>query len=95
MHGQSNNLIFLMPVFGALTVLTFYDKYPAKMIWGNVGSMMIGSAIGAYIIITGAELFGIIILIQKILQRRILKILQKVLVKILRVLQVLNRLVHY
>jgi len=64
--GDIEQLFYIIPIFGALSVLWFYDKYPAKMIWGNIGSMRMGSAIGAYIIITGAYLFGIIILIPHI-----------------------------
>ncbi|MEM4260313.1 MAG: hypothetical protein QXG00_03680 [Candidatus Woesearchaeota archaeon] len=60
--GDIEKLFFLVPVFGALSVLIFFDRYPAKAIWGNVGSMMMGSAIGAYLIVTNTEIFGIIIL---------------------------------
>lgn len=65
--GQIEQLFLLLPVFGALSVLIFFDKYPAKTIWGNVGSMMMGSAIGAYLIVTNAEIFGIIILFPHII----------------------------
>lgn len=65
--GDSPSLFYILPVFGALTALWIYDKYPAKMIWGNVGSMMMGSAIGAYIIISQAEIFGLIILLPHII----------------------------
>jgi UDP-N-acetylglucosamine--dolichyl-phosphate N-acetylglucosaminephosphotransferase len=66
MH-QFELLFYILPVFGALTVLMYYDRYPAKMIWGNIGSMMMGSALGAFLIITRAELFGIVILIPHII----------------------------
>jgi UDP-N-acetylglucosamine--dolichyl-phosphate N-acetylglucosaminephosphotransferase len=64
--GQLDLLFYIFPVFGALTILRFYDSYPAQMIWGNIGSMMMGSALGAFLIITKAELFGVIILIPHI-----------------------------
>ncbi len=67
MFGKIELLFYLLPVFGALTVLWFFDKYPAKMIWGNVGSMMVGSAIGAFIIVSNAEIFGLIILMPHII----------------------------
>jgi UDP-N-acetylglucosamine--dolichyl-phosphate N-acetylglucosaminephosphotransferase len=67
MKGPVENLFFILPVLGALFSLHYFDKYPAKMIWGNVGSMMIGSAIGAYILVSKAELFGIIILMPHII----------------------------
>ena len=66
MQGQLTDLYYILPVFAALIVLWYYDKYPAKMIWGNIGSMMMGSAIGAYIIVTHAYTFGMIIFIPHI-----------------------------
>ncbi len=66
--GDYNSLFFLMPVLGATFVWTFFgDKYPAKMIWGNVGSLMVGSAIAAYMVLTQAYLFGVIILVPHII----------------------------
>ncbi|MFH1592044.1 MAG: hypothetical protein ABIB47_01620 [Candidatus Woesearchaeota archaeon] len=61
------SLYFLMPVFGAVFIWTLIgDRYPAKMIWGNVGSLMVGSAIAAYMVLTRAYIFGLIILIPHI-----------------------------
>jgi len=64
--GQFDTMFYLAPIFGALTVLCFYDSNPAKMIWGNIGSMMMGAAIGTYMIVSHAEIFGLIILIPHI-----------------------------
>jgi len=66
LFGQTEHLFYLLPVFGALSILIFFDKYPTKMFWGNIGSMMMGACVGAYIIISNAEIFGIIILLPHI-----------------------------
>jgi len=66
LHGQIDMLFYIIPIFGSLTVLRFYDKYPAKMIWGNIGSMMYGAAIGTYIVVSEAFVFGILILMPHI-----------------------------
>ncbi len=60
-------LYYLMPVLGATLIWVFFgDKYPAKIIWGNVGSMLVGSAVAAYMVLTKAYLFGSILLIPHI-----------------------------
>ena len=57
-----NSLYFLFPVLGAVFTWVFLgDKYPAKMIWGNVGSLMVGSAVAAYMVLTHAYLFGVML----------------------------------
>lgn len=65
-HGQTGLLFYLLPILGAALVLWNFDRCPARMIWGNIGSMLTGSAIGAFIIVSKAEIFGIIILIPHI-----------------------------
>ncbi len=60
------NLLYLMPIFGAVVAYYKFDKYPSRIIWGNSGSLMVGAAIGGYIILTNSEIFGIIILIPHI-----------------------------
>jgi len=57
------SLYYIMPIFGALIAFQYYDFYPAKILWGNIGSLMIGSAIGGLILINHLEVFGIVLLI--------------------------------
>jgi len=61
------DLLFLMPIFGATIAYYHFDKYPSKIFWGNSGSLLVGAAIGGYIILTNAEIFGIILLIPHII----------------------------
>ncbi len=63
---QYDYLFYLMPILGAVLIYHFFDKYPAKMLWGNVGSLMTGAAIGSYIILTNAWIFGIVLLLPHI-----------------------------
>jgi UDP-N-acetylglucosamine--dolichyl-phosphate N-acetylglucosaminephosphotransferase len=56
-------LYYIAPLFGALLGFIVYDIQPSKLFMGNVGSMLIGSAIGALIVSLNIEYFGFIILI--------------------------------
>jgi UDP-N-acetylglucosamine--dolichyl-phosphate N-acetylglucosaminephosphotransferase len=61
-----DNLIFLIPAFGALLVIFFFNFFPATLHEGNVGAFLIGSCLGAFLIINRLEVFGVIILIPHI-----------------------------
>jgi len=65
--GDYLSLFYLMPILGGLFVWTFYEFLVGGFLWTNVGSMMVGSAVGAYIVLTGAYVFGAIILIPHII----------------------------
>ncbi|MBN1502120.1 hypothetical protein JW930_01130 [Candidatus Woesearchaeota archaeon] len=61
------NLIFLLPVFGALTGFLPSNLYPAKVVEGNIGSFLVGGAIGAFLLASNMEWFGVFILIPHII----------------------------
>ncbi len=61
------NIYLLLPVFGSLLAFLYYNTYPAKIFWGNIGSIMIGAAIGSLLIVNKMEIFGIVILIPHII----------------------------
>ena len=61
------NLLFVLPVFGALTGFLRYNIYPAKAHDGNIGAFLVGGAIGALLLALNLELFGIFILIPHII----------------------------
>ena len=62
-----DNLIYVAPLLGALVAFFPFNFYPAKLFEGNVGAFLIGSGIGALLIINKLELFGIFILIPHII----------------------------
>jgi UDP-N-acetylglucosamine--dolichyl-phosphate N-acetylglucosaminephosphotransferase len=53
-----------VPIFalllGASVGLFFYNRYPAKMFIGDVGTLGMGAGLGAGIVIGGLELYGLI-----------------------------------
>ncbi|MBN1166717.1 MAG: UDP-N-acetylglucosamine-1-phosphate transferase [Methanospirillaceae archaeon] len=59
--------LYIMPLFGALCGFYIYNRYPSRIFEGNVGSLAIGSAVGAYIILMNMEILGIIIFIPHII----------------------------
>ena len=60
------DLFYIVPLFGALLAFLYFNTYPAKIFWGNIGSLMVGSAIGSFIIVNKMEVFAIVILIPHI-----------------------------
>jgi len=57
------NIISVVAITGATLGFYFYERYPAKIFWGNVGSLTVGAAIGAIIVIQGFIISGFIMLI--------------------------------
>lgn len=57
------NIISVVSVTGATLGFYFYERYPARIFWGNVGSLTVGAAIGAIIVIQGFIISGFIMLI--------------------------------
>jgi UDP-N-acetylglucosamine--dolichyl-phosphate N-acetylglucosaminephosphotransferase len=56
-----------MPIFGSILIFFLYNKYPAKIFDGNIGAFIMGSALGAFLILNNLEIFGVIILIPHII----------------------------
>lgn len=65
-HGVEN-LIFLMPVLGAVIAFLPTTFVPARMLPGNIGDFLVGAAIGCLIIVNNFLWFGIFILIPHII----------------------------
>lgn len=59
----TDKLIYLLPVLGALIAFFPIEKYPAKALSGNIGTFLIGSALGCLLVVNNIELFGCFILI--------------------------------
>jgi UDP-N-acetylglucosamine--dolichyl-phosphate N-acetylglucosaminephosphotransferase len=65
-HGTTY-LMYLMPILGAMAVFYWYNKYPAKVFDGNIGAFVMGSALGAFLIVNHLEIFGVVILVPHII----------------------------
>lgn len=66
-RGSFTGVLFLLPVFGALSGFLPYNLYPAKAHDANVGAFLVGGAIGAALLALNLEIFGIFILIPHII----------------------------
>ncbi len=67
MNYGLENLIYLMPILCALIIFFCHNKYPSKILDGNIGAFLMGSALGAFLIINKLELFGMFVLIPNII----------------------------
>ncbi|UCD02962.1 MAG: UDP-N-acetylglucosamine-1-phosphate transferase, partial [Candidatus Aenigmatarchaeota archaeon] len=56
------NLIYIMPMLGALAGFFYFEKYPSKIFLGNCGSLFLGAILGGLLVLNNLELFGVIIL---------------------------------
>lgn len=63
MFGDIFNALFIVCLTGAMLGYFLYEKYPARIFWGNVGALSIGAAIGAMIVEQGFIIGGFIMLI--------------------------------
>lgn len=60
-------LIYIAPILGAMVAFMYFNKYPSRIFLGNIGTLMIGAALGGFIIFLNLEIFGVIILIPHII----------------------------
>ncbi|MEA1985009.1 MAG: UDP-N-acetylglucosamine-1-phosphate transferase [Euryarchaeota archaeon] len=63
MIGDVSNIVAIVCITGALLGYLYYDMYPSRIFWGNVGSLTIGAAIGTIIVIQGFIISGFVMLI--------------------------------
>jgi len=61
--GEVTALIILIAALGALLATIYYNWYPAKILIGDVGTLIIGAIIATAAIIGNFEMAGIIIII--------------------------------
>lgn len=60
------SILLILPIFGAVLAFWYYDKYPSKIFLGNSGSLIIGAALGAFLVLNKLELFGVVALLPHI-----------------------------
>jgi UDP-N-acetylglucosamine--dolichyl-phosphate N-acetylglucosaminephosphotransferase len=61
--GNIYNALFIVCITGAVMGYFWFEKYPSRIFWGNVGALSIGAAIGCMIITQGFIISGFIMLI--------------------------------
>lgn len=62
-HGDIFNALFILCLTGALAGYFWFEKYPSRIFWGNIGALSVGAAIGAMIVTQGFIVSGFIMLI--------------------------------
>jgi UDP-N-acetylglucosamine--dolichyl-phosphate N-acetylglucosaminephosphotransferase len=62
-YGNIYNSLFLVCLTGALLAYFWFEKYPARIFWGNMGALSVGAAIGAMIVTQNFIMSGFIMLI--------------------------------
>ena len=61
------SLLFVIPILAAVIAIFPFTIYPAKILSGNVGDFLVGSAIGGLLIVKNLTWFGLFILIPHII----------------------------
>ncbi len=61
--GPTDNIIAIVAVTGATLGFYLFERYPARVFWGNIGSLTVGAAIGILIVIQGFIVSGFIMLL--------------------------------
>lgn len=56
-----DSLFYITPILGASLAFLHWNRYPARIFWGNIGSLMCGSLLGGLIILNNIEIFGVVI----------------------------------
>ncbi len=61
--GPTDNIIAIVAITGATFGFHLFERYPARIFWGNIGSLTVGAAIGIMIVIQGFIVSGFIMLL--------------------------------
>ncbi len=61
--GEIWNILFIVCLTGSLAAYWFFENYPARIFWGNIGALSVGAAIGATIVVYGYIFSGFVMLI--------------------------------
>jgi len=64
--GTITNALFIVCLTGSLLGYFWFEKYPSRIFWGNIGALSIGAAMGAVIVTQGFIISGVIMLIPHI-----------------------------
>jgi len=64
--GTITNALFIVCLTGSLLGYFWFEKYPSRIFWGNIGALSIGAAMGAVIVTQGFVISGVFMLIPHI-----------------------------
>ncbi len=65
--GKWTAIYLTAPLAGSLAIYYIYNKYPAQVFSGDIGSLAVGAAIGAIAVLAGLEVVGIVALMPHIM----------------------------
>ncbi len=63
MTGSIDTIIAIIAMAGATLGFYLFERYPARIFWGNVGSLTVGASLGVMIVMQGFIVSGFIMLI--------------------------------
>ena len=61
--NETTSLVLLLAMLGALLAALYYNRYPARILIGDVGTLSIGGVIAAAVILGNFETAGVIVII--------------------------------
>ena len=62
-YGNIYNALFIVCLTGAVLGYFWFERYPSRIFWGNVGALSVGAAIGCIIVTQGFIVSGFVMLI--------------------------------
>jgi len=65
--GRGDATFLCVGLLGCLLAFYYYNRYPSRVFSGNIGSLAVGAAIGAIVVIGRLEAIGVIALIPHIM----------------------------
>lgn len=60
--AETSQAVIILPLFVSATTFMAYNTYPSKLFEGNIGTYMLGAAIGAFAVLQNIEYYGTLIL---------------------------------
>jgi UDP-N-acetylglucosamine--dolichyl-phosphate N-acetylglucosaminephosphotransferase len=61
--GTITSALFIVCLTGAVLAYFWFEKYPSRIFWGNIGALSVGAAIGCIMVTQGFIVSGFVMLI--------------------------------
>ena len=61
--GTITSALFIVCLTGAVLAYFWFEKYPSRIFWGNIGALSVGAAIGCIMVTQGFIISGFVMLI--------------------------------